>query len=232
MPTIIHNHKPTSKKVKLFLIVASSLIILFIIARLTDAFNFYSMPTPSNEPSIKQGSLFFASNLLKESNLDLVVFAPHLDGDKKTRWIFRLMGVGGDRIEMKNGVFYVNDVCVDKKLKLGHMYQSNKLSKSLMIEKYQMKEDNLMGDEMNFFVNVSDEIAEKESLLKVPNELSNSNEFYFKNENDKWNSNSFGPLVIPKDSIFLLGDSRDNAMDSRYIGYVNEDHVLGKVLWK
>jgi signal peptidase I len=39
---------------------------------------------------------------------------------------------------------------------------------------------------------------------------------------------NFGPVVVPKDSLFVLGDNRDNSADSRFWGFVPDDDVLGK----
>jgi signal peptidase I len=38
----------------------------------------------------------------------------------------------------------------------------------------------------------------------------------------------FGPVVVPKDSLFVLGDNRDNSQDSRFWGFVHLDEVKGK----
>jgi signal peptidase I len=38
----------------------------------------------------------------------------------------------------------------------------------------------------------------------------------------------FGPVVVPKDSYFFLGDNRDNSADSRYIGFVPRKLLIGR----
>jgi len=40
--------------------------------------------------------------------------------------------------------------------------------------------------------------------------------------------NNWGPLVVPEESYFVLGDNRDNSLDSRYWGFVPDSLVKGK----
>jgi signal peptidase I len=40
---------------------------------------------------------------------------------------------------------------------------------------------------------------------------------------------NFGPIVVPPDQYFMMGDSRDNSADSRYIGPVPREKIVGRV---
>jgi signal peptidase I len=38
----------------------------------------------------------------------------------------------------------------------------------------------------------------------------------------------FGPMAVPADMYFMLGDNRDNSADSRYFGFVPRRSIVGR----
>ncbi|HOO36555.1 MAG TPA: signal peptidase I, partial [Smithella sp.] len=101
---------------------------------------------------------------------EVVVFI--YPNDRSKDFIKRVIGVAGDKIEIKNKKIFIND------------------------EEFK--------DSYGIF---SDSLVLPQSLQPRDN---------------------FGPIIVPEKSIFVMGDNRDESLDSRFWGFVNLKDVEGK----
>ncbi|MBN1365878.1 MAG: signal peptidase I [Syntrophaceae bacterium] len=176
--------KPKSK----FKEYAESIIIAVLIALFIRTFIIcaYKIPSRSMVPTLLVGDHILVNKfiygvkipLLRRTIIpfsepkrgEIVVFI--FPNDRSKDFIKRIIGVAGDKIEIKNKKVFIND------------------------EEYK--------DSYGIF---------SESLI-LPKSMGTRD--------------NFGPVIVPEKSIFVMGDNRDESLDSRFWGFVKLKDVEGK----
>lgn len=223
-----------NKKRLILAIVVGGIIIS---VRLTGILGFYNIPSSSNAPNLKVGSKIIGSNLVKPRYLDFAYFkfSDSLDG-----WtiVKRLIAIPKDTLSCVNGNYFVNGKNIDSSLNLRFQYRIHKdlfeneikkLDDNLEFYSYAIK-DTVIAYLDDSFVKALPIKLNKNYVHKEYSFSTLSDEIFSKNTN--WTVNNFGPVVIPKGKYFFSGDNRDNSADSRYRGYVDEENILGTVIFQ
>lgn len=217
-----------------FIIIGSAiaivlLMVLWVIARGTGIIQSYHASTSSNEPTIPTSSVMFGSNLKEPKRGAFIFYRPNNSSTNEI-YVHRLCAVGGDRLVIKKGIVYVNGKSFDQHLNLKHSYRIATGTALALKEKGIIRESDL-----SYRVGESTVVFMEDQLVTTRN-LSAQRNITSENEPDEiiqntygknWNKDNFGPLVIPKDHYFVLGDNRDNALDSRYTGLIPRQQWVG-----
>lgn len=222
------------KKSLLFVLVfCAALMILSLVVQGTKALRYSRSATPANEPSLKEDSRFFNSNLVTPKMLNFICFKT--DKSNPTgEIVFRICGVGGDIVEVRNGDLFVNNLPKDDNLNLKHNYSIQRKEYDGIKDKFDLDEDLLYTQEDTLVFTLPDKfVAENKIPLKryILSKGETNSEIKKAFGND-WNQDNFGPVRVPENSYFVLGDNRNNALDSRYLGFIPKSNVIATVLWK
>jgi signal peptidase I len=131
---------------------------------------------------------------------DIIVFKLPRDGH--IDYIKRLVGLPGDRMQVKQGVLYINDQAVPR----------------VPLSPVQL--DSAFG--------VPHEVARYQETMTDTHKTYTT--YSFGNDGEVDNT---GVYTVPAHNYFMMGDNRDNSVDSRYppetgVGFVPEDDLVGR----
>ena len=173
--------------------------------------DWYSVPSGSMYPTLMIGDRIIADRLAYDVRVpftdivlkrladpkrgDIVTFSSPEDG---TRLVKRLIGLPGDRVEMRDDQLYLNGVpasYVDANAAVSARVSPDYGGTQIVLN------EQILGSQRPIML-----MPDRADVLR-----------------------NFGPTVVPAGEYLMLGDSRDDSRDSRYIGFVKRQLITGRV---
>lgn len=173
-----------------------------------------AVPTGSMKPTILEGDRIWVNKLsyglripftnirvatLGEPKRGEIVVFPEPETGR--RYIKRAVAIAGDKVEVRDNRLYINDF------------------------------------EVGYQPYTSTQVAQFGEIPQSPNENARRIEpqYYMENIDGHKHSisvltpfSNWGPEVVPEGHFFAMGDNRDESRDSRYIGFIPNDTLIGK----
>ncbi len=221
-------------------IVIGSLLLVFLLASVTKVLTMYRHLSISNMPTLQANEVVWVSRLPSIERGKFVAFKI-FDSIMQSEQIMvkRCVGMPGDQLEMKNGVLFVNGKDFDNRLNLQQEYllKSNDpyaypFIDSLDRVDFRPQENgiSIINIDKIKVAAIINELKEGDSLSYFPSDYPYN--FFARKDYQGWHLDNFGPLKIPADSYFVMGDNRHQSQDSRFFGFLKREKITGVVLGK
>ncbi|HTK34097.1 MAG TPA: signal peptidase I [Caulobacteraceae bacterium] len=182
----------------------------------------FTIPSASMEPTLLEGDYIIVSKFAYGWSRHSIPFSPpifkgrifeqtphrgdivvfKLPRDGHTDYIKRLVGLPGDRMQVKQGTLYINDKAVQR--------------------------TPLTPVQLDSAFGVPHDVARYQEVL--PDTRKTYTTYSFGNDGEVDNT---GVYTVPAGHYFMMGDNRDNSVDSRYppetgVGFVPAENLVGK----
>ena len=195
------NKKKVINEIRVFM------LMLLVVSSLRSALaDWNDVPTGSMKPTIEEGDRVVVNKLAYDLKVPFTTFEVWKWGDPRPgdivvlfspkdgmRLVKRVVGVPGDRIEMRDNQLYVNGDAARWK---------------------SMGEEN--DREQGSTLVVEETLEGRKHLVMFTPQIPAVR--------------SFAPLIVPPGRYFVMGDNRDNSNDSRFIGLIDRQRIVGKAL--
>ena len=198
-------------------------VLLFFVIR-TFIVTAYSIPSESMEETLLVGDYLMANNALFGATLpftdiklpalrdprrgEIVVFRPGYN-EPQIDVVKRVIGVPGDTLQMTDGALFRNGQRVNER----YAHYDVAFDTPIPLEGFGLMDPNVRPEAYG---------AKNHLPLLLPSVDARA----YRPTRNNW-----GPLVVPAGRYWLMGDNRDQSLDSRYMGPIPRRTIRGKPLF-
>lgn len=165
----------------------------------------YDLHFPFTEWFTDRGLVLYHRDIPKRG--DIIVFK--YPKNESVYFIKRVIGVPGDTIELRDKVLYVNGK--------------------------EMSQTPLAAQDQSSILTDVDNSHTRGTDLKIVHEDLTGTRHWVMLDQNTYSATSvtsnFGPVSVPDDSLFMMGDNRDFSNDSRFWGFVPMKNVKGRAMF-
>lgn len=168
----------------------------------------FKIPSSGMAPTLLPGDRLFIEKFRRDpARGDVIVFRhPQRTGYD---FIERVVGVGGDRIEVRDRTLYVNGAAVPASARVPCEYGDVDDVRGGWITRRAACAEETLG-------------RVRYTVAHAPDDPGHSFDFP---------AEGAAPYEVPAGTLFVMGDNRENSNDSRFWGAVPVDHVKGTALF-
>lgn len=145
--------------------------------------------------------VFYEMNQPQRGEVFVFLYPPHLEQNKHTNYIKRVVGLPGDKIRYQDKRFTING----QLLEVNDERDYESITKDLGIERLKQYKEQLGNVSHDILINPN---------VPVGLQLENGEE-----------------ITVPAGHYLAIGDNRDNSSDSRAWGFVPEQNIVGKAFF-
>jgi signal peptidase I len=200
----------------------------------------YGLHTPRNFPFASTSIFSFTLPLLRSVHRgDVVVFEfpggrNEVKPSESVNYIKRCIGLPGDTVEIRFGTVLVNGIGTSFPL---HGISTIHSSDNSHRRNGEMFPEGSAFSDVNYGPIV---VPKRGDILKINPATFHQWQVFIEREGHPIQFNGDTILIdgiatssyrVQQNYYFVLGDNRDNSMDSRYWGFVPDDHVIGEALF-